>query len=135
MSGSIGANTFLHMWGNVPKIAAVVEVITKPGEDGHIRRRVGDRSPVFDLRTLGTYSSKGNARTAFEILADLAALAPQTLEKDGVNYSTAAASQDRVLVSVLAVEQNSLMRKSAITGTSNKWVLDLKWTLILVPNP
>ena len=129
---SIGSHNFLFLLGNVPVIQQQVEVLTKPGEDGHRRRRIGFRSPNFTLESHGTYDSRNEARHAlvqFALLVDGPAVA---LEKDGFNHTTD--TDEMVNVAVLRVEQLSL-QKTASNTTDRDWLLRCRWTLRLVPAP
>ena len=133
MSGTIGAHTFAYLKGNVPAITGAVEVIETPGEDGYIRRRIGLRTPPFQLQSGGHYATKTAARNAFQIFADMYddVGSPYTLIKDGVNYTTGPTTKYRV--NVLQVELLSLEQKACIAGTSDRWWMVVSWTLLLVP--
>lgn len=141
MSGTIGPHTFLHMFGEVPVRRPEVEVITKPGEDGHIRRLVGVRSKTFEVRTLGSYEHKPAARNALEVFAGLIDDPPQIFRKDGVDYTAGTDTgspgvlSTKYRVSVLDVSETSLQKKACIAGTPNLWLLECNWQLILVPEP
>ena len=95
MSGSIGPHNFLLLRGNVPIRRTELEVIAKPGEDGHLLRRIGDRSQIFELESHGIYLSKGYAGNAFEVFGDMIDLPPQTFGKDGVIYSAGSSWRSR----------------------------------------
>lgn len=141
MAHRIGPHTFAYMFGEVPVITDAVEVIQKPGEDGHILRRVGKRAPTFELRTQGAYATKDDARAAFQTFGEMVGVEPglppdvgeiaYTLEKDDFNYTTDPLTKYRV--QILEVRQDRLTKKACIAGTSNTWWLECSWSLILVP--
>ena len=129
MSGSIGIHYFDFMVGNVPQITNGVEVIEKFGRDGFIRRLFGTRSTDFTLFTREHFATKAAARTAFATYTTLTVDDAQDFEKDGANYTTAPVTQDHIKVVVLDVQQDALERRSCIAGTTNRWELQLTWTL------
>ncbi len=131
MANKIGPHTFQLIRGNIPIITQEIEVISKPGEDGHIRRQVGLRSPVFDLETQGTYATETAARNAFEVFGAMKTSFAVGLEKDTVDYD--AGPTVPYEVQVLDVVQAELTKKACITGTTNRWLLRCVWTLILIP--
>ena len=131
MSGQIGPHIFDYLVGNVPSIQQEIEVITKAGEDGHRRRRIGRRSETFRLETLGTYSTVTAARLAFAVFSAMPDGPSQGLIKDGHNYTV---NNENVKVAILHVQQLELQKKACIAGTDNLWLLRVEWTLRLVPN-
>jgi hypothetical protein len=127
------------MTGEVPVIRVETEVIRKPGEDGHIRRRLGERSPEFTLKTGGSYASKTAARQALTVFSDMIDDTPGNdlgwgLIKDGYNYTNPnAAFVQEYQLAVLDVTQERLKYFSCISGTSNNWWLECNWKLLLIP--
>ena len=130
----IGGQSFAYMFGNVPAIKDEIELIQKPGEDGHIRRRLGRRSPLFELRAQNIFATQVVARNAFDAYVDMI-VGPGTdlawgLIKDDVNYSS---GNNPYLVSVMGVKLNELQKKSVIAGYSGKWFMEVVFNLVLVP--
>jgi len=130
MSGSIGPHNFVHLLGNVPVIQQRIEVLTKPGEDGHRRRRLGTRSTNFTLESMGTYDSRNEAREALSVFGQMPDGAAVPLTKDGFNHTTD--NDEEVKVAVLHVRQLEL-RKTAGNTTGRDWLLRCEWSLRLVP--
>jgi hypothetical protein len=128
----IGGTVFTLLQGEVPRIRPEIEVITKPGEDGHRRRNLGLRSPQFKLTSISTHASKDTARATFVVYTDKITGGAQELIKDGYNYTTDA--DDDYEVVVVDVRLLDLSKKACIAGTSNTWQMTCEWTLLLVPD-
>ena len=134
----IGNQSFAYMFGEIPVIHDEVELLRTPGEDGHIRRRVGRRSPTFQLRCQNVFTSQVTARNAYDAYADMI-LGPVNsnipdvgwnLVKDDINYST---GLNPYQVSVMGVTLDELKRKALIAGYSGKWFLQVTFSLVLIP--
>lgn len=126
----IGGTVFTMLKGEVPRLRPEIEVITKPGEDGHRRRNLGLRSRQFKLESLSTHSSKNTARATFKVYTDKIADGDQQLIKDGYNYSTD--PTDTFEVVVVDVRLLDLSQKACIAGTTDTWQMRCEWTLLLV---
>lgn len=126
----IGPHEFQLIEGAVPARQIMVEVITKRGEDGHIRRQLGDRSEQFTVIGKQHYPSLTAARNGFETYTDLTDEGIQVFVKDGVNYSSLLEPYGVVVVKV---EMRSLRQHHLISATTNVAWLESSWTLLLVP--
>ena len=126
----IGTHEFQLIEGAVPARQVMVEVITKRGEDGHVRRQLGDRSDQFTVIAKQHYPTFADARNGFETYTDLTAEGTQTFIRDGVNYSTLSEPYGVVVVKV---DMRSMRKHHCISGTTNTIWLESSWTLILVP--
>ena len=133
----IGPYNFAWMSGSVPTISQAVEVIKKPGEDGHIIRRKGMQSPTFTLQTGAHGLSQEAGRSTFEGYRGLIGESPSDgslgwgLCKDDYNYTNNLAAN--YYVHVLDVQLDELKKYACIAGTTNTWWLRCTWTLILLP--
>ena len=134
MSGSIAGITFDFLLGEVQHYTQEIETITKPGEDGFIRRGRGLRARPFTLNGFKTYSSKAAAEEAFNDFHQWKTDDPKSFVKDSVDYTTTGIGSPlkKYKVAVLEVEKTAC-RNAASTTTGNDWILQCDFTLQLVP--
>lgn len=126
----IGTHTFQLLEGAVPARQVAIEVITKRGEDGHVRRQIGDRSDQFSVIGKQHYPDFTNARNAFEAYTDTTVGGIQTFCKDGVNFASLIEPYGVVVVKV---DLRSMEKHHCIAGTTNTIWLESIWNLLLVP--
>lgn len=71
MAMQISSYTFDSMSGEIPIYGESVEDLSRPGLDGHTFRLNGKRGRQFQIQTLSTYSSNGEASNDIENFSSL----------------------------------------------------------------
>ena len=135
MSGTIATHSFTVMVGQVPHIAGGTEIIERPGEDGYILRKIGLRAKPFQVQTTKTFADEITGINEKLLYSQLQANenGPWNFIKDGLNWSTEPTLTQRYGVWVLEIDDIDFSRKPCISGTTNRWQMELTWTLLLAP--